>query len=54
MVVAPPAPVTVILVTGTIWLAIVITKVPETPDPSFAVALAVTVPLELQRPVLMN
>ena len=38
-------PVTVIPVTGTTWLLIVIVSCPYTPLPSFAVALAVTVPL---------
>ena len=42
----PPAPVTVIPVTGITWFEIVITRVPLTPEPSFAVALAVTVPVE--------
>src|SRR5665648_244027 len=45
MVADPPAPVTVMPVTGTIWLELVIIKVPLTPEPSLAVALAVTVPL---------
>ena len=40
------APVTVIPVTGTIWLLIVMINCPYTPLPSFAVALAVTVPLD--------
>ncbi len=42
----PPAPVTVIPVTGINWLEIVKVMVPEIPDPSSAVAIAVTVPLE--------
>ena len=42
----PPAPVTVIPVTGITWLLIVMTSVPTTPLPSFAVALAVTVPFD--------
>ena len=42
----PPAPVTVMPVTGINWLVIVITRVPVTPDPSLAVATPVTVPLE--------
>ena len=42
----PPAPVTVIPVTGMTWLLIVITSEPTTPDPSLAVALAVTVPFD--------
>ena len=42
----PPAPVTVIPVTGITWLLIVITSVPYTPLPSLAVALAVTVPFD--------
>ena len=45
MVVAPPAPVTVIPVTGITWPLIVMTSDPTTPLPSVAVALAVTVPL---------
>ena len=45
IVVAPPAPVTVIIVTGTTWFEMVITSCPYTPDPSLAVALAVMVPL---------
>jgi hypothetical protein len=45
IVVKPPAPVTVIPVTGIIWLEIVIIRVPKTPEPSLAVALAVIVPL---------
>jgi hypothetical protein len=40
----PPAPVTVMPVTGITWLLIVITSVPKIPLPSLAVALAVTVP----------
>ena len=47
IVVAPLAPVTVMFVTGTNWLVIVITRVPVTPDPSLAVATAVTVPLAI-------
>jgi hypothetical protein len=47
IVVAPPAPVTVIPDTGTTWPDIVIISVPETPDPSLAVALAVTVPFDM-------
>ena len=45
----PPAPVTVMPVTGITltWFVIVITSVPEIPDPSAAVALAVTVPLDI-------
>ena len=46
IVVAPPAPVTVIPVTGITWLLIVITSVPTMPLPSLAVALAVTVPFD--------
>ena len=42
----PPAPVTVIAVTGMTWLLIVITSVPNIPLPSLAVALAVTVPFD--------
>ncbi len=42
----PPAPVTVIPVTGITWLLIVITSVPNIPLPSLAVALAVTVPFD--------
>ena len=45
IVVDPPAPVTVIPVTGMICPLMVITSSPYTPLPSFAVALAVTVPL---------
>ena len=41
----PPAPVTEIPVTGIIWLLMVMTSVPKIPDPSLAVARAVTVPL---------
>ena len=44
IVVAPPAPVTVILVTGTTWFDMVMTSCPYIPDPSLAVALAVMVP----------
>ena len=43
----PPAPVTVIPVTVIIWLEMVIACVPDTPDPSFAVATAVTVPFAM-------
>ena len=55
IVVAPLAPVTVILVTGMNWLVMVITSVPVTPDPSLAVATAVTVPLVIAvtSPVLL-
>ena len=51
----PPAPVTVIPVTGMTWLLIVITSVPYIPLPSFAVALAVTVPFDtaVTSPVLL-
>ncbi len=42
----PPAPVTVIPVTGITWLLIVMTSVPYIPLPSLAVALAVTVPFD--------
>ena len=42
----PPAPVTVIPVTGMTWLLIVITSCPIIPLPSLAVALAVTVPFD--------
>ena len=42
----PPAPVTVIPVTGITWLLIVMTSVPNIPLPSLAVALAVTVPFD--------
>ena len=42
----PPAPVTVIPVTGMTWLLIVMTSVPNIPLPSLAVALAVTVPFD--------
>jgi hypothetical protein len=45
--VEPPAPVTVMPVTGIICLVIVITKLPKTPEPSLAVALTVTVPLSI-------
>src|SRR5659263_442251 len=49
----PPAPVTVMPVTGITWLLIVITNVPNIPLPSLAVALAVTVPFDtaVTRPV---
>ena len=51
----PPAPVTVIPVTGMTWSLIVITSDPTTPDPSLAVALAVTVPFDtaVTSPVLL-
>ena len=42
----PPAPVTVIPVTGITWLLIVMTSVPNIPLPSLAVARAVTVPFD--------
>ena len=45
IVVNPPAPVRVIPVTGITWPEIVMTSDPTMPLPSFAVALAVTVPL---------
>ena len=40
----PPAPVTVMPVTGITWPLMVMTSDPTTPLPSLAVALAVTVP----------
>jgi hypothetical protein len=44
IVVAFPSPATDIPATGIFWFVMVMTKNPYTPDPSFAVALAVTVP----------
>ena len=43
----PPAPVTVMPVTGITWPVMVITSDPTIPLPSFAVALAVTVPFDM-------
>jgi hypothetical protein len=47
MIVAPPVPETLITDTGVIWLEIVIFMDAKMPEPSFAVAQAVTVPLSI-------
>src|SRR5664279_4196915 len=51
----PPVAETVIPLTANNWLVIVITMLPYTPDPSFAVALTVTEPLSIavKRPALL-
>jgi hypothetical protein len=41
----PPVPLTVTDVTGITWFEIVTTRLPTIPDPSFALANTVTVPL---------
>ena len=46
MVVAPPAELTTMELTGITWLDIVTVKDPDTPDPSVAEAVTVTVPFD--------
>ena len=47
MVADPPAAVTVTDVTKTVWLVTVIVTVPYTFDPPLAVALTITLPLDI-------
>ena len=53
--VTPPGPVTETEVTEINWFEIVIISVPKIPEPSLAVALAVTVPLSIAvtRPLVL-